>query len=120
MLNPKDYTVSWICAISTEYVATQAFLDKNHNKPEYVFSNNNNDYTLSKVRRHNVVIAVLPDEEYSTTSAAIVTRDIQHSFSNIRIGLMVGIDGGAPSLTHDIYLSDIVVSALYNKKGGVF
>lgn len=28
MPSPKNYTVGWICAIRTEYVAAQAFLDK--------------------------------------------------------------------------------------------
>jgi nucleoside phosphorylase len=43
-----------------------------------------------------------------------------HSFPNIRIGLMVGIGGGAPSPKHDIRLGDIVVSAPCDKEGGVF
>ena len=31
-------------------------------------------YILGKIGRHNVVIAVLPDGEYGTTSAAVVVR----------------------------------------------
>lgn len=120
MSNPRDYTVGWICAISTEYVAAQAFLDKNHDGPEYVSPNDNNDYTLGKVGRHSVVIAVLPDGQYGTTSAAMVARDMLHSFPNIRIGLMVGISGGALSSKHDIRLGDIVVSAPRDGNGGVF
>lgn len=120
MSNPNDYTVGWICAISTEYVAAQAFLDEKHEGPEHVSTNDNNDYTLGKVGRHNVVIAVLPDGEYGTSSAAMVARDMLHSFPNIRIGLMVGIGGGAPSQKHDIRLGDIVVSAPRDGKGGVF
>jgi nucleoside phosphorylase len=42
------------------------------------------------------------------------------SFPNIRIGLMVGIGGGAPSKQHDIRLGDIVVSTPGNSNGGVF
>ena len=120
MSNPKDYTVGWICAISTEYVAAQAFLDEKHEGPEYVSPNDNNDYTLGKVGKHNVVIAVLPDGEYGTSSAASVARDMLHSFPNVRIGLMVGIGGGAPSRKHDIRLGDIVVSAPRDQEGGVF
>ncbi|KAL7909425.1 ankyrin repeat protein [Trichoderma velutinum] len=41
---------------------------------------------------------------------------MMHSFPNVRIGLMVGIGGGAPSEHHDIRLGDIVVSA--PKDGG--
>ena len=43
-----------------------------------------------------------------------------HSFPNVRIGLMVGIGGGAPSSKHDIRLGDIVVSAPCDGEGGVF
>jgi hypothetical protein len=43
-----------------------------------------------------------------------------HSFPNIRIGLMVGIGGGAPSQKHDIRLGDVVVSASRDETGGVF
>ncbi|KAF4626835.1 hypothetical protein G7Y89_g11321 [Cudoniella acicularis] len=92
----------------TEYVAAQAFLDDKHEGPGYVSPNDNNDYTLGKVGRHNVVIAVLPDGEYGTASAAIVARDMLHSFPNVRIGLMVGIGGGVPTRQHDIRLGDIV------------
>ncbi|QYT04235.1 Ankyrin repeat protein [Trichoderma simmonsii] len=120
MSNPNDYTVGWICAISTEYVAAQAFLDAKHEGPEYVSPNDNNDYTLGKIGKHNVVIAVLPGGEYGIASAAIVARDMLHSFPNVRIGLMVGIGGGAPSQKHDIRLGDIVVSVPRDGKGGVF
>jgi len=120
MSNPKDYTVGWICAITTEYVAAQAFLDEKHEGPECVSPNDNNDYTLGKVGKHNVVIAVLPNGEYGLSSAASVASDMRHSFPNVRIGLMVGIGGGAPSRKHDIRLGDIVVSAPRDGKGGVF
>jgi nucleoside phosphorylase len=120
MSNPQDYVVGWICAIHTEYVAAQTFLDDRHEGPESVSTHDNNDYTLGKIGKHNVVIAVLPDGEYGTTSAAGVARDMLHSFPNIRIGLMVGIGGGAPSAKHDIRLGDVVVSAPRNEKSGVF
>jgi serine/threonine protein kinase len=110
-MDNNDYTVGWICAISTEYVAAQAFLDEKHSLPDYVPASDNNDYTLGKIRRHNVVIAVLPGGEYGTGSAATVARDMLRSFPNIKVGLMVGIGGGVPSRQHDIRLGDIVVGA---------
>jgi nucleoside phosphorylase len=113
------YTVGWICAILTEYVAAQAFLDDKHSRPKHVSPHDNNDYTLGTVGEHNVVIAVLPNGEYGTASAAGVARDMLHSFPNVRIGLMVGIGGGAPSSEHDIRLGDIVVSAPRNGTSGV-
>ncbi|KIW89862.1 uncharacterized protein Z519_09291 [Cladophialophora bantiana CBS 173.52] len=120
MSNPLDYTAGWICAISTEYVAAQAFLDEKHDGPEFVSTNDNNDYTLGRVGKHNVVIAACPDGEYGTQSAATVARDMVHSFPNVRIGLLIGIAGGVPSQKNDIRLGDIVVSAPRDGKGGVF
>ncbi|KAH7109731.1 hypothetical protein B0J13DRAFT_600603 [Dactylonectria estremocensis] len=118
-LDPANYTVGWICAISIEYLAAQLCLDEEHERPEHVSRHDNNDYTLGRVGRHNVVIAVLPDGEYGTSSAASVARDLLHSFPNVRIGLMVGIGGGAPNPNHDVRLGDIVVSAPRDGEGGV-
>jgi nucleoside phosphorylase len=120
MSNPSDYTVGWICAITPEYVAAQTFLDEKHEGPEYVSPNDNNHYTLGKIGRHNVVFAILPDGECGTASAATVATHMLHSFPNVRIGVMVGIGGGAPSSKHDMRLGDIVVSAPRNGQGGVF
>ncbi|KAJ5456170.1 hypothetical protein N7530_011444 [Penicillium desertorum] len=119
MSDPKNYTVGWICAINTEYVAAQAFLDEKHEGPEYLSPHNKNDYTLGRVGKHNIVISVLPMGEYGTSSAARVAEDMMHSFPSIRIGLMVGIGGGAPSLSNDIRLGDIVVSIPSNGQSGV-
>ncbi|KAJ4182507.1 hypothetical protein NW755_010274 [Fusarium falciforme] len=119
MPGPGDYTVGWICAVETEYVAARAFLDEIHPGPLSVSRHDNNAYTLGKIGNHNVVMAVAPDGEYGTTSAAAVARNMLHSFPNIRIGLMVGIGGGVPSAKNDIRLGDIVVSAPRNGYGGV-
>ncbi|KAF4345741.1 hypothetical protein FBEOM_283 [Fusarium beomiforme] len=120
MANPKDYTIGWICAISTEYVAARAFLDEEHDIPERVAPRDNNVYTLGRVGRHNVVIAALPDGEYGTSVAAAVARDMVSSFPKIRIGLLVGIGGAAPNAEHDIRLGDVVVSVARDGRGGVF
>ena len=114
-----EYTVGWICAISIEYLVAQLCLDEEHARPGHLSRHDNNDYTLGRVGKHNVVIAVLPDGEYGTSSAASVARDMLHSFPNVRIGLMVGIGGGAPSDVHDVRLGDVVVSAPRGGKGGV-
>ncbi|KAJ4257904.1 hypothetical protein NW757_003532 [Fusarium falciforme] len=124
MSNPNNYTVGWVCALTCEYVAAQEFLDEEHDPPESLQPNDSNDYTLGRVGRHNVVIAVLPDGEYGTATAANVATSMLNSFPNVRIGLMVGIGGGAPSSTNDIRLGDIVVSAPREANGvtygGVF
>ncbi|RSL46811.1 hypothetical protein CEP54_013671 [Fusarium duplospermum] len=124
MSNPGDYTVGWVCALTCEYVAAQEFLDEEHDPPDELQPNDSNDYTLGRIGRHNVVVAVLPDGEYGTATAASVATSMLGSFPNVRIGLMVGIGGGAPSPTNDIRLGDIVVSAPREANGitygGVF
>ncbi|PNP53200.1 hypothetical protein THARTR1_06410 [Trichoderma harzianum] len=124
MSNPNDYTVGWISAITTEYVAARAVLDEIHEGPEMVSINDSNNYTLGRIGKHNVVIAVLPDGEYGISSAARVAADLSHSFPNVRFGLLVGIGGGAPSQKHDIRLGDVVVSSPGSSNGvsysGVF
>lgn len=120
MPDPGDYTVGWICAITTEFVAAQAFLDEEHEGPESQSPADDNNYKLGRIGKHNVVIAVLPHGEYGTSSAAVVASHMRHSFPSIRIGLMVGIGGGAPSARNDVRLGDIVVSSRHGGRGGVF
>ncbi|THW78138.1 hypothetical protein D6D18_09779, partial [Aureobasidium pullulans] len=121
MPDPKQYTVGWICALSTESVAACLFLDKEHeDRPDHLSPNDSNDYTLGEMSGHYVVIAVMPEGEYGQTSATGVIKDMLNSFPNIRIGLMVGIGGGAPSAKHDIRLGDVVVSSPQDGTGGVY
>lgn len=115
------YTVGWICAIEPEYLAAQLCLDETHPSPTYRPSpNDTNLYILGKINDHNVVIACLPNGSYGTVSAANVATNMLRSFPNVRIGLMVGIGGGAPTPDNDIRLGDIVVSSPGDGQGGVF
>jgi nucleoside phosphorylase len=120
MSDSLAYNVGWICASATGYVAARAFLDEEHSSAAVVALNDSNDYTLGRIGRHHVVIAVLPDRDYGSVSAARVAKDMLHSFPNVRVGLLVGTGGGAPTSKHDIRLGDVVVSAPCNGKGGVF
>jgi nucleoside phosphorylase len=115
----RDYTVGWICALPVEYVAAQEFLDEEHDDPEEISPQDNNDYTLGRIGKHNVVIAVLPKGQYGLVNAATVATDLLQSFPSIRFGLMVGIGGGAPSPANDIRLGDIVVSSSKDENGAV-
>jgi nucleoside phosphorylase len=120
MSDPKDYTVGWICAIETEYTAAQTFFDKEHAPPDHLSYYDPNHYSLGVIQGHNVVMAVLPDGEYGTSSAASVITNMLIGFPNIRVGLMVGIGGGAPPEKDDIRLGDIVVSSPKDGSPGVY
>jgi nucleoside phosphorylase len=119
MPNPEEYTVGWICALPTEHIAACLFLDEIHDQPDSA-KGDNNAYECGVMAGHKVVIAVMPQGEYGTTTAATVARDMVHSFPNLKIGLMVGLGGGAPTPENYIRLGDVVVSSPKNGRGGVY
>jgi hypothetical protein len=107
MSDPANYVVGWICAIVTEYVVAQELLNEEHEGMSFVSPNDTNDYTLGKMGKHDVVIAVLPDAEYGTATAVSVATNMLNSFPNARIGLMVSIRGDVLSKKYDVHLGDI-------------
>ncbi|KAL8701981.1 MAG: hypothetical protein Q9201_004627 [Fulgogasparrea decipioides] len=118
-MNRHDFTVGWICALTTELVAACELLDEEYPPLPLTSSHDTNTYKLGRMGDHYVVIACLPKGRYGIASAATVAKDMLRSFESIRIGLMVGIGGGAPSKKHDIRLGDIVVNYPARRTGGV-
>ncbi|KKP03521.1 hypothetical protein THAR02_04384 [Trichoderma harzianum] len=119
MSDPNNYTIGWISAIEIEYTAAQEFLDEEHKGPKWVHQSDENHYALGRIGKHNVVIVVLPRGDNGVAAAAMAAKDMMHSFPNVRVCLMVGIGGGAPSKRHDIRLGDVVVSVpTFSEKGG--
>jgi nucleoside phosphorylase len=114
-----DYTVGWICALPAETAAARGMLDDIHQDLQEQDTSDHNSYILGQIQNHKVVIASLPVGVYGVTSAATVAKDMLRTFQSIRFGLMVGIGGAAPSLTHDIRLGDVVVSQPDGTSGGV-
>ena len=117
-LTHQDYTVGWICALSSELTAAMAMLDEEH-LPLSQHTEDDNAYTLGRIGEHNVVIACLPAGQMGTNSAATVAAQMKYSFGGIRFRLMVGIGAGVPSGDHDIRLGDVVVSKPGKQNGGV-
>ncbi|KAG9506316.1 hypothetical protein J7337_003299 [Fusarium musae] len=121
--DPKAYTIGWICALSTEFTAAGEQFDQEYKRdesPKRIDRNDHNAYRFGKIEGHLVVIAVLPNGQYGTSSAAVVAKDMMRSFPNIRFGLMVGIGGGVPTEKRDIRLGDVVVSSPEAGQSGVF
>jgi nucleoside phosphorylase len=71
-------------------------------------ANDTNAYKLGSIEQHGIVIACLPTAQYGTNNAANVVTNLKRTFPSIRLGLLVGIGGGVPSMA-DIRLGDIVV-----------
>ncbi|KAF4549346.1 Ankyrin repeat-containing protein 25 [Elsinoe fawcettii] len=106
-----QFTVGCICALPDEQKAVASFLDQEYGPANYQAPGDNNDYTLGRIGRHNVVIAVCPRGQDGLVPAASVARDLARTFLDVRIALMVGIGGCAPSIEHDIRLGDVIVSS---------
>ncbi|PON22523.1 pfs domain-containing protein [Trichoderma gamsii] len=128
MLYPKmkkrtydDYTVGWVCVLDHELTASRALLDEEHD-PLPPRENDDNNYILGRMGKHNVVI-VFPGF-IGTTSASQTVTNMVRTFRKIRFGLLVGVGGGAPAPpSHDprkdIHLGDVVVSFPRDGHGGV-
>ncbi|KAK7453140.1 hypothetical protein CaCOL14_005016 [Colletotrichum acutatum] len=119
MSDPSIYTIDWICAIVLEFIAARLFLDEVHAEPRSLSRNDNNSYKLGRMGKHKVAIAVFPHGGYGESSVVVVARDMVRTFVNLRVGLMVGIGGGAPSPRNDVRLGDVVVSLPAEGYGGV-
>lgn len=120
MHSREDFQIGWICALPIEIAAAKEMLDENFGTLEEQDGLDTNSYILGRIGKHNVVIAGLPGGNYGISSATSVAVNMMRTFSkSLRIGLMVGIGGGIPSISHDIRLGDIVVSYPEGTCGGV-
>jgi nucleoside phosphorylase len=114
-----EYSVGWICTQQAEFVAARAMLDTEHGQPASRGAADNNTYFRGSIGPHNIVIACLPPGAPGAASAATVAADMQRTFRDVRVGLLVGVGSGAPSAVHDIRLGDVVVGIPTNDTGGV-
>ena len=105
--------------MDTELVAACEMLDEEYPPLESVSVHDYNSYAFGRIGSNHVVIACLPMGRYGIASAAGVAKDMLRSFESIKIRLMVGIGGGAPSSKNDIRLGDIVVGCPVGKECGV-
>jgi hypothetical protein len=94
-------------------------LDKEHGIPARRGAGSSNTYFLGSIGDHNVVIACLPAGAPGAELAATVVANMQHTFRDVRVGLLVGVGSGAPSAADDIRLGNVVVSRPTNDTGGV-
>jgi nucleoside phosphorylase len=84
-----------------------------------------NNYILGEIGGHNVVLAYPGAGEKGESAATYVASNMVRTFEKIRIGLLVGIAGGAPKPPDpkdpfaDIRLGDVVVSSPVDGSGGV-
>lgn len=118
-IDRNEFTIGWISALPLEATAAELVLTENYGQPNSVPAGDGNQYTLGKIGNHKVVIAIMPKGVYGKTTAKGVAEHMIRTFQNVKVGLMVGVGGGAPS-SKDVRLGDVVVSAPGDGQGGVF
>lgn len=110
-----EYNVAWICALpDTELLAARVLLDEEHHTPPYNTQYDRNTYVFGKFEKHKIVIACLPNGRPGNVNADHLTEPMFHTFPNIKISLLVGIEKGVPQESpqdplEDIYLEDVVI-----------
>jgi nucleoside phosphorylase len=117
-LKHEDYAVGWICALPLELIASKTMLDEIHARLPQDESDHNT-YILGRIGTFNIAMACLPAGETGNNSSAIAGAQMKHTFKKVKIRLLVGIGGGAPSASHDIRLGDVVISKPGPQNGGV-
>jgi nucleoside phosphorylase len=117
----EDYHVGIICALHTELAAARAMLDEEYGHITKKDKNDHNTYFTGRMHQHHVVIACLPGGVDGIAAAATVAKDMSRTFTELRIGLLVGVGGAIPHLDKgvDIRLGDVVVSQPSGTSGGV-
>jgi len=110
-----DFEIAIICALQIEADAVQAmfdgFWDEDEDNSYGKAAGDPNAYTTGWIGRHNVVLAHMPG--MGKSESASVATSFRSSFSGIRLGLVVGICGGVPSMVEEgkeMLLGDVVIS----------
>lgn len=114
-LPPDDrngFEIAIICALTVESSAVEALFDDFWEEVDYgKASGDTNAYTLGRIGRYNVVLAHM--QGMGKANAANVATCFRFSFPSIKLGFVVGICGGVPSVNGketEIILGDIIIS----------
>lgn len=93
-----DFEVAIICALTLEADAVIALFDHDWEDDGFSYGKARGDpnaYSIGAIGQHNVVLAHLPG--MGKVSAGNIAAFCRMSFPNIKLALLVGICGGAPT-----------------------
>lgn len=115
-LRPKtrdEFEIAIICALPVERNAVEAFLEVDYEADGFSYKKAEGDpntYTTGRLGNQHVVLAYMPG--MGMVPAAAVASNLRSSFKNIKMGIIVGVCGGAPKTTagDDILLGDVIIS----------
>ncbi|KZL85143.1 hypothetical protein CI238_03043 [Colletotrichum incanum] len=122
--NDDSYTVGWVCTTITDYIASQAFLEKKYSQRNRISPNDYYICEFGSVGKHKVVIVYLLSGQTAATDVNIslgaVCKRLSEAFHMLSAILVVGTGAGVPFTTQDVCLGDVVVGACSSHNiGGV-
>lgn len=108
-----EFAIAIICALTLEADAVEALFDEPYDRLSRYYRkhpSDSNTYINGRIGKHNVVLSYMPG--MGKGSAASVAANLRVSYPEVRLALVVGICGGAPSSPGypDIFLGDVIIS----------
>ncbi|KAH8719376.1 nucleoside phosphorylase domain-containing protein [Phaeosphaeriaceae sp. PMI808] len=108
----EDFEIAIICALQVERDAVEALLDEEYETDGHSYRKcprDPNAYMTGRIGKHPVVLVYMPG--MGKASSAAVASTVHTSFERIKVGIVVGICGGAPTAKGtEILLGDVIVS----------
>ncbi|KAE8412386.1 hypothetical protein BDV36DRAFT_271714 [Aspergillus pseudocaelatus] len=110
--NRNDFAIAIICALPLKADAVEALFDEHCDRLEkhYVKAPGDaNVYINRRIGKHDVVLCYMP--EMGKRSAAGVASSLKISYRGVKLALVVGICGGAPSPPkyREIFLDNVII-----------
>ncbi|KAI1176301.1 nucleoside phosphorylase domain-containing protein [Nemania sp. FL0916] len=113
-LSRDQFEIGIICALAIEYDAVVLLLDRSGSEdvplPPRAMGDSN-IYKIGRIGNHNVVLTRIPG--MGKASAAGSAANLQISYPNLKLVLLVGICGGVPGSipgVNEVILGDVVIS----------
>ncbi|KAK1838815.1 phosphorylase superfamily protein [Colletotrichum chrysophilum] len=106
-----EFEVAVVCALPREYDAASLAFDEFWDDEGDIYGKAPNDpniYTTGSIQRLNVVLVLLPG--MGKVNAANTVASLRSSYSGIRLVILTGICGAAPSQENEIILGDVIIS----------
>lgn len=111
-----EFQTAIVCALPLEYDAVSLLFDEFWDKDGEQYgrvSGDTNHYTTGRIGNHDVVLALLPN--MGKAAAAGAAASFRSSYPNLKVAVLVGICGGAPSAgasAAELLLGDVVIGKM--------
>jgi nucleoside phosphorylase len=109
----SDFAIAIVCALTIEADAVEALFDETYDRLGRFYGKqlgDANSYMNGRIGKHNIVLCYMPG--MGKGNAASAASSLRVSYTRVRLAIVVGICGGAPSSPSDtqIFLGDVIIS----------